>query len=75
MIVAAQLATRLWQRASAITWYGRHAAMFPSDAADCTTPAPVELVEPETGSPAPAPLQELEAGPEPENPEGSQQQP
>jgi hypothetical protein len=75
MIVAAQLATRLWQRASAITWYGRHAAMFPSDAADCTTPAPVELVEPETGSPASAPLQELEAGPEPENPEGSQQQP
>jgi hypothetical protein len=45
-IVLMQLATRLWQRASAVTWYKRHAAMFPADTVDFTTPGPVELVEP-----------------------------
>jgi hypothetical protein len=44
-IVLMQLLTRLWQRASAVTWYKRHAPMFPADAADHTTPAPIELVE------------------------------
>jgi hypothetical protein len=44
-IVFMQLATRLWQRASAVTWYKRHAALFPADTVDFTTPAPVEVVE------------------------------
>lgn len=45
-IILMQLLTRLWQRASSVIWYQRHAAMFPADAADFTTPAPVEVVEP-----------------------------
>ena len=45
-IILMQLLTRLWQRASTVTWYRRHAAAFPADAVDYTTPAPVELVEP-----------------------------
>ena len=40
-----QLASRLWQRASAVTWYKRHAALFPTGMVDFTTPAPVEVVE------------------------------
>ena len=44
-IILMQLLTRLWQRASTVTWYQRHAAMVPADAVDYTTPAPVELVE------------------------------
>jgi hypothetical protein len=74
-IILTQLLTRLWQRASSVTWYRRHAAVFPSDAVDFTTAAPVELVE------SNAPFPEQERGGEPEadassiNPEGSQQQP
>jgi hypothetical protein len=49
-IILMQLLTRLWQRASSMTWYTRHAAMFPADAVAFTTPAPVELVEPETAA-------------------------
>jgi hypothetical protein len=45
-IILLQLLTRLWQRASSVTWYRRHAALFPSDAVDYTTPAPIELIEP-----------------------------
>jgi hypothetical protein len=45
-IIVMQLLTRLWQRASAVTWYQRHAAIVPADAADFTTPEPVELAEP-----------------------------
>jgi len=44
-IVFIQLAARLWQRASAVTWYQRHAAMVPADTVDFATPAPVEAVE------------------------------
>jgi hypothetical protein len=44
-IVFMQLAARLWQRASAVTWYQRHAAMVPADSVDFTTPAPVEVME------------------------------
>jgi len=56
-IVFMQLATRLWQRASAVTWYKRHAAMVPADTVDFTTPAPVEMVDaysvpPESAGPA-----------------------
>ena len=43
-IVFIQLAARLWQRASAVTWYQRHAAMVPADTVDFTTPAPVEVM-------------------------------
>ena len=44
-IVFMQLAARLWQRASAVTWYKRQAAMVPADTVDFTTSAPVELME------------------------------
>ena len=30
-IILMQLLTRLWQRASTVIWYQRHAAMFPAD--------------------------------------------
>jgi hypothetical protein len=46
IIIVMQLLTRLWQRASAVTWYQRHAAIVPADAADFTTAEPVELVDP-----------------------------
>jgi hypothetical protein len=44
-IIFMQLLTRLWQRASSVTWYQRHAATFPADAVDFTTPPPVEMVD------------------------------
>ena len=46
-IILMQLLTRLWQRASSVTWYKRHAAMYPADSVDFTTPVPVEVVESE----------------------------
>jgi hypothetical protein len=45
-VILMQLFTRLWQRASSVTWYKRHAAMFPADTIQFTSPAPVEVVEP-----------------------------
>ena len=45
LIVLTQIAARLWQRASAITWYQRHAIEVPSDVVDYTTTRPVELAE------------------------------
>jgi hypothetical protein len=45
LIMLAQLATRLWQLASATTWYQRHAEMVPADSVDYTTPQPLEIVE------------------------------
>jgi hypothetical protein len=62
-IIVMQLLTRLWQRASSVTWYKRHAAMFPSDSVDCTTPAPVELVEPLPDSAERGSTQEAEVEP------------
>ncbi len=59
-IILVQLLTRLWQRASAVTWYKRHAMTVPADAVDFTTRAPVELVEP---PPNPVPEPPL-SGPE-----------
>jgi hypothetical protein len=57
LIVLTQLGVRLWQRASAVTWYQRHAVVVPTDTVDFTTPATVEAVEteaipPETEGPA-----------------------
>jgi hypothetical protein len=49
-IILMQLLTRLWQRASAVTWYKRHAIVVPADAVDFTTPAPVEIAEPNLGT-------------------------
>ena len=46
LIILVQIGTRLWQRASAITWYQRHAIEVPTDAVNYTTPHPVELAEP-----------------------------
>jgi hypothetical protein len=45
LILLAQLATRLWQLASATTWYQRHAEMVPADSVDYTTSKPEEIVE------------------------------
>ena len=44
-IILMQLLTRLWQRASTVTWYKRHAEMVPADAVAFTTAPPVEIVE------------------------------
>jgi hypothetical protein len=63
IIVLAQIWTRLWQRASAMVWYKRHAELVPADVVDYTTPAPVEVVEyplaswmpPASGDPQPVP--------------------
>jgi hypothetical protein len=63
VIILMQLLTRLWQRASSVTWYKRHAAIVPADAADYTTPAPVELVEYAALSPDPVSVAEPEAAP------------
>jgi len=49
-IILMQLLTRLWQRASSVTWYQRHAAVVLADAADFTTPAPMEVVDDGTPS-------------------------
>ncbi|MGC2108185.1 MAG: hypothetical protein WA655_01625 [Candidatus Korobacteraceae bacterium] len=46
LILLGQLVTRLWQLASAMTWYQRHAEMVPADSVDSTTPHPEEVVEP-----------------------------
>ncbi|HZD30021.1 MAG TPA: hypothetical protein VE779_00015 [Candidatus Angelobacter sp.] len=45
-IILMQLLARLWQRASSVTWYMRHAAAVSADAVDFTTAAPAEIVEP-----------------------------
>ena len=72
-IILTQLLTRLWQRATAVTWYQRHAATFPADAVDYTTPSPVELVEPGIVYPEHDPIPEPESGTDSADPEGSQQ--
>jgi hypothetical protein len=46
LILLAQLATRFWQLASAMTWYQRHAEVVPADSVDYTTPHPQEVAEP-----------------------------
>ena len=46
LIMLAQLATRFWQLASAMTWYQRHAEVVPADSVDYTTPQPQEIAEP-----------------------------
>jgi hypothetical protein len=74
-IILMQLLTRLWQRASSVTWYQRHAAMFPTDAVDYTTPAPVELIEPLPDLAGQAPSPEPESAPPSSEPEEPPQQP
>ena len=74
-IILMQLLTRLWQRASSVTWYKRHAAAFPADAVDYTTPAPVQLVEPGTVLPEETPAPEGGGNADFKNSEDSQQQP
>ncbi|MGB8888961.1 MAG: hypothetical protein WCC87_19690 [Candidatus Korobacteraceae bacterium] len=46
LILLAQLTTRFWQLASAMTWYQRHAEVVPADSVDYTTPHPQEVAEP-----------------------------
>jgi len=45
LIVLVQLATRLWQLASAMAWYRTHAQVVPTDSVDYTTPPPEEVAE------------------------------
>ncbi len=49
LIIFAQVATRLWQLASATAWYKRHAELVPADVVAFTSPAPVEIIETEPG--------------------------
>ena len=66
LIVLTQIGARLWQRASAMTWYQRHAIEVPADAVDYTTPHPVELAEsPAVELPV---TEELSVRPEPRSP-------
>ena len=61
LIMLAQLASRLWQRACAMTWYKRHAELVPAVAVAYTTPHPAEILET-----APLPAEpEASAQPEP----------
>lgn len=46
-IILLQLLTRLWQRASSVTWYKRHAEAVPTDAVAFTTAKPEEIFEPQ----------------------------
>jgi len=61
LILFAHIAGRLWQLASAMTWYRRHAEMVPTDVVEYTTPFPQEVVdaapagEPEAPPGAPGP--------------------
>lgn len=45
-VLLVQIATRLWLRGSAITWYQRYAEVHPSAAVEFVTPKPAELAEP-----------------------------
>jgi hypothetical protein len=47
LVILTQLGVRLWQRATAMTWYQRHAVIVPADTVEFTTPAPVEVIKPE----------------------------
>ena len=63
-LILMQLLTRLWQRASSVTWYQRHAALVPADAVDFTTPAPEEVIDTVLASQeqeAPSPTNSTEA--------------
>ena len=53
LIIFTHLASRLWQLASATTWYQRHAELVPADRVDYTTPHPEEVVEAEPSTPPP----------------------
>jgi len=55
LIILFQLLTRLWQRASLVTWYKGHALEVPADAVAFTTPAPVEITEESVLSPEAVP--------------------
>lgn len=75
LVIVSQLLTRLWQRAGSVIWYQRHAASVPADAADFTTPAPVEWVEPLAAFPEEGPASTepnaIRNGEHPETPEPS----
>ena len=68
LLMLTQLAARLWQKASAVVWYQRHAEAVPADAVDYTTPKPAEIVEPQPpqptnpATPSPDPALEAEGG-------------
>jgi hypothetical protein len=51
VVVLVQIATRLWQRASAVSWYQGHALEVQS--VDYTTPHPVEVVDTTPGDELP----------------------
>ena len=53
IVLFAQLLTRLWQRASSVSWYGEYAEVHPAIAVDFTTPKPVEITEPSPATTVP----------------------
>ncbi len=55
IVLFAQLLTRLWQRASSVTWYGAYAEAHPAVAVDYTTPKPAEIAEPVAPAPQTVP--------------------
>jgi hypothetical protein len=61
LILLVQLATRLWQLASAMTWYQRNAETVPADTVAFTTPHPEEMGEPTIPN---EPLAPSDPGPE-----------
>lgn len=46
ILLLAQLFTRLWQRASSVSWYGEYAEAHPAVAVEFITPKPAEITEP-----------------------------
>jgi hypothetical protein len=45
LVLFAQFAARLWQRASAITWYREYAEEHPAAAVEFTTPQPATIID------------------------------
>jgi hypothetical protein len=66
LVLLAQLATRFWQLASAMTWYQRHAETVPADSVDYTTPQPQEIIEASATAEVPPSIEppQREVGPE-----------
>ena len=56
VVLFAQLLTRLWQRASSVSWYGAYAEAHPAAVVEFTTPKPAEVLEPTPQPVSPGPV-------------------
>ena len=45
VVLLVQFAVRLWQRASAVTWYAGYADEHPAAVVELTTPAPAAILD------------------------------